>query len=415
MIKKIVTSFCLLTGIIAFAQNSTSSAYSFYGIGDIKFKGTVENRSMGGLSFLRDSIHLNLQNPASLSRLLYTTFNIGGITGETDLATSNSQSKSKNTSIDYLALGFPVGKFGVSISLMPYTSVGYNILNLNPTTDIAAKSFNGSGGINKLSLGVGYNITPQISAGLNVESNFGKITTNSSTGFNNIQYATREFNESVASGVSFSAGLMYNSKFKSKIQISAGLNFTPSTNLNFINQRVLFREEYLQPNGEIEDFINLAAPETQVKLPSKLSVGFGFGENRKWQFGVELVNQNNTNFGNIFNNISNAKYENANQYKIGGFFIPKYNSFTSYFKRVTYRGGFNYLNSGLIINGKSINEQTFSLGLGLPLGGSISNLNIGFEFGKRGTKLGGLLTETYQNLIIGLSLNDKWFNKRKFD
>jgi hypothetical protein len=415
MIKKIVVSFCLFIGIIAFAQKGTSSPYSFYGIGDIKFKGTAEIRSMGGISFLRDSIHLNLQNPASLSRLIYTTFTVGGSTSQTELATSSAQNASKNTSIDYLALGFPVGKFGVSVSLMPYSSVGYNILNTNPTPEIAAKSFDGSGGISKVSVGVAYNITTQLSAGLNIESNFGKITTNSTTGYNNIQYATREFNESAASGVSFSTGLMYNSKFKSKTQISAGLTYTPSTNLNFINQRVLFREEYLQANGETQDVLNVDTPDTQVKLPSKFSIGFGLGENRKWQVGLEIVNQNNSNFGNRFNDINNVTYENANQYKIGGFYIPKYNSFTSYFQRVTYRGGFNYQNTGLIINGKSIKEQTFSLGLGLPLGGSISNLNIGFEIGKRGTKFGGLVTETYQNLIIGLSLNDKWFTKRKFD
>ncbi len=415
MIKKIVVSFCLIIGIIAFAQKGTSSPYSFYGIGDIKFKGTVENRSIGGISFLRDSIHLNLQNPASLSRLIYTTFTVGGSTNQTELATYNAQNASKSTSIDYLAFGFPIGNIGVSVSLMPYSSVGYNILNTNPTPEIAAKSFDGSGGISKVSFGVAYNITSQLSAGINIESNFGKITTNSTTGFNNIQYATREFNESSARGVSFSTGLMYNSKFKSKTQISAGLTFTPSTNLNFINQRILFREEYLQANGENQDFVNVVTPDTQVKLPSKFSIGFGVGESRKWQVGLELVNQNNSNFGNRFNDINNVNYENASQYKIGGFFIPKYNSFTSYFQRVTYRGGFNYQNTGLIINGKSIKEQTFSLGLGLPLGGSISNLNIGFEIGKRGTKLGGLVTETYQNLIIGLSLNDKWFNKRKFD
>lgn len=415
MIKKIVVSFCLFIGIMAFAQNGTSSPYSFYGIGDVKFKGTAENRSMGGISFFRDSIHLNLQNPASLSRLIYTTFTVGGSTNETILSSNNSQNKSKNTTIDYLALGFPIGKFGVSISLMPYSRVGYNILNSNPTPVIVAKSFSGSGGISRVSVGIAYNITRQLSAGFNIESNFGKITTNSSTAFNNIQYASREFNESAVSGVSFTTGLMYNSKFKSKTQISAGLTFTPSTNLNFINQRILFREEYLQTIGEVQDFVSVTTPDTQVKLPSKFSIGFGLGQNRKWQVGLEIINQNNSNFGNRFNDINNVTYENANQYKIGGFYIPKYNSFTNYFQRVTYRGGFNFQNTGLIINGKSIKEQTFSLGFGLPLGGSISNLNIGFEFGKRGTKLGGLVSETYQNLIIGLSLNDKWFNKRKFD
>ena len=285
----------------------------------------------------------------------------------------------------------------------------------DPTTDIKEKSLLGNGSINKVTFGLGYNISPQLSAGINIDSNFGSITTNSTSRFNNIQYATREFNESVASGLGFSVGLMYNSKLKSKTQFAAGLTITPSTNLNFKNQRIFYREESEQFNGEIADALNTNAEDSSIKLPSKFSIGLAVGQNKKWQVGAEIVYQNFSSFGNRFNDISNSSYENSNVFKFGGYYIPKYNSFTNYFDRVTYRAGFNYQNTGLIVNGKSINEQNISFGFGLPLGGSISNLNIGFELGKRGTKLGGLVIETYQNLIIGLSLNDKWFSKRKFD
>ena len=42
MIKKIIVSICLLFSLAIFAQEGTSSAYSYYGIGDIKFKGNPE-------------------------------------------------------------------------------------------------------------------------------------------------------------------------------------------------------------------------------------------------------------------------------------------------------------------------------------------------------------------------------------
>ena len=63
MIKKFSYSLLLLFSIISYAQQGTSSPYSFYGIGDVRFKGTNENRAMGGLSFVPDSIHINIQNP----------------------------------------------------------------------------------------------------------------------------------------------------------------------------------------------------------------------------------------------------------------------------------------------------------------------------------------------------------------
>ena len=64
MIKKLVLVFIAVFAIQSYGQEGTASPYSFYGIGSLKFKGTVENRSMGGLSIYTDSIHINLRNPA---------------------------------------------------------------------------------------------------------------------------------------------------------------------------------------------------------------------------------------------------------------------------------------------------------------------------------------------------------------
>jgi hypothetical protein len=44
---------------------------------DVRFKGTVENRSMAGIAVEQDSIHINLQNPASFANLKMTTFALG--------------------------------------------------------------------------------------------------------------------------------------------------------------------------------------------------------------------------------------------------------------------------------------------------------------------------------------------------
>ena len=45
---------------------------------------------------------------------------------------------------------------------------------------------------------------------------------------------------------------------------------------------------------------------------------------------------------------------------------------------------------------------------------SLSNLNLGLEFGKKGTTSNNLVQENYIILNIGFSLNDKWFVKSKF-
>ena len=127
MIKKLIVPVFLFFTLISFAQQGTSSPYSFYGIGDVKFKGPAENRAMGGLTIFSDSIHLNFQNPASYSNLKLTTFSLGGTYLTTDLSTNNQSEKARRTAVDYLAVGLPLGKFGVGFGLMPYSSVGYNI------------------------------------------------------------------------------------------------------------------------------------------------------------------------------------------------------------------------------------------------------------------------------------------------
>lgn len=99
--------------------------------------------------------------------------------------------------------------------------------------------------------------------------------------------------------------------------------------------------------------------------------------------------------------------------QLEGFYLPKYNSFSSYFSRVVYRAGMRFENTGMVINGETINDFGISFGIGLPIGG-FSNANIGFDLGKRGTTNSGLVQENYFNVRVGLSLNDRWFVKSKY-
>jgi hypothetical protein len=75
MIKKFLILITVVFSSLSFAQQGSSSPYSFYGIGSLKFKGTVENQSMGGLSVYSDSIHINLRNPASYAGKNLKSFN----------------------------------------------------------------------------------------------------------------------------------------------------------------------------------------------------------------------------------------------------------------------------------------------------------------------------------------------------
>lgn len=433
MIKKIIVSVCLLISLVSFAQEGTSSPYSFYGIGDVRFRGTVENRSMSGLSVVPDSIHINLQNPAMYSSLKLTSFSIGGTFSVNQLKTNQKDEKAQRTTLDYLAIGIPLKKLGLGLGLIPYSSVGYNIRNsvFSDADGVVNKNrtdnyYKGSGGLNKVFFGFGYQLTKNFSFGADVQYNFGKIDTrslstqftlNSSNVYEQVQYSSRETNASSASGVNFNTGLSYNTKLSKKINLYSSLTYTPQATITLNNERFIAIVQSVDGVAEAivgdEEAIDVA--DTKLKMPSKFSFGVGIGDSKKWIVGTEITLQGTSNFGNRFNDIDNVAYENATRFIVGGYYIPNYKSFTNYFERVVYRGGFRFENTGLVINNQPIEDAAVTLGLGLPLRGAFSNINVGFELGNRGTQKGGLVREHYMNFSIGLSLNDRWFQKRKYD
>ena len=152
-----------------------------------------------------------------------------------------------------------------------------------------------------------------------------------------------------------------------------------------------------------------------IKLPSKVTFGLGVGQNKKWMLGSEVTFQKNSRFGNRTQDISNVSYRDAVKYNLGGYYIPDASAFSNYLKKITYRGGFRYENTGMTINNQDLKDYALSAGLGLPLGGAFSNVNIGIEYGKRGTAKASLVEENYTNFLLSLSLNDRWFIKRKYD
>lgn len=414
MIKKLFLALTLLATIVVSAQEGTSSPYSFYGLGDIKFKGTHDVRAMGGLSVAHDSIHLNLLNPATYSKLKITNFSVGVTSTFNNLSNEQKRETAQRTSLDYLAVGLPLGKFGATFGVMPFSAIGYKIQN--QTDDFRSSRNTGEGGINKAFAGVAYNFSDNLSFGFDVQYNFGTIETESVLFLPDVILGSRERNESRITGISTNFAVLYSKSISDKLNLSTTIGYAPESKLNSDNTRNIATITYLiNGNESVSDSQDIAVNDTKLVVPAKYTFGTGIGMNKKWFVGLEYVFQENSKMGNRFDDIDNTTFENSNKFILGGFFIPKYNSFTSYWSRVNYRAGLRYENTGLIINSKAINDYGINFGLGLPVGGRLSNINVGFEYGKKGTIYNNLIEENYFNISIGLSLNDLWFEKRKYD
>ncbi|MCK5401748.1 MAG: outer membrane protein transport protein [Flavobacteriaceae bacterium] len=435
MIKKLCLVFIAFLALNVHSQEGTTSPYSFYGIGSLKFKGTAENRSMGGLSIYTDSIHLNLRNPASYAgnhinslkgegRII--KFTVGGSHSLVDLKSSSSSANTNTTTFDYLAMSVPMGKFGMAFGLLPITSVGYK-LEFTNNEDVLTNRYRGEGGVNVAFLGLGYQITKNLSIGIAANYNFGNIK-NSAIKFvyddegNPLQYQSRESNRSDLSGINFNVGISYRPMITDKLQLASAFTFSPKADLTSNNERIfasivindITGQEF--PVNEIEaDLESAGLKQTDLTLPAKTSFGLGIGKPNKWFIGAEYTFLKTSQFSNRVFNIDNTTFVDASTISFGGFYIPQYNSFNKYFKRVVYRAGIRFENTGLEIKNETINEFGISFGVGLPVGGFFSNANLGFEIGKKGTTNQNLVQENFINFQISLSLNDLWFVKRKYN
>lgn len=433
MKKNLFYIILALLSLNSFSQGS-ASPYSFYGIGSLNFNGTTENRAMGRLSILTDSIHMNFRNPASFTgndlkafnnegRLVKFTVSVGN--SDINFKTENTSAKSSTTSFDYLGLSVPMGKFGIGFGLMPHSSVGYKLESLD-VDDLIKYKYSGKGGLNKVLLGFAYQFSESFAAGINFDYNFGNIQNNAieflyDDNLDPLDYHSREANRSNLSGFSYNLGFTFKPMLTELVQLHSAFTYSPNYNLNSENNRTFSSiiinstdEEFPINNIDV-NLESLGLKETNLSMPSKTSVGLGIGKLRKWFIGTEYTFVKTSVFKSDLINIDNSSYEDASTISFGGFFIPEFSSFSNVFKRLVYRSGIYFEKTGLIINNQSIKELGVTFGVGIPVGSMFSNLNFALEFGKRGTTNANLVEERFANLKMSLSLNDRWFVKRKYN
>ena len=421
MIKKILIAFFCVAAHGLFAQNGTISPYSYFGIGEHRDNGSVDNQMMGGISMYGDSIHINLSNPAAYSKLRLTAYTAGISHKEYRLKDWDEEMNTSVTNLDYLAIAFPLAdNVGFGFGLMPYSSVGYSLSSTDLTSggSEVTNFFDGSGGLNRLYASIGFEPIKDLSLGVTANFNFGTLEYERIQTVEGVQFGTLDNRESRINGYDFNYALNYTPRIKDKYTLFTSVLVNTQGNLVSKNTQTL--GSFSIANGNNVELVDvdldaLNLRNTELKVPTRTTLGLGFGEDKKWFLGAEYSFQQMSDFENSFLALDNVTYNDANTYAFGGYWIPDYRSLSGYYKRITYRAGLRYDVTGLTVNNKEINNFGITFGLGLPLGSSFSNLNLGFELGRRGTTDANLIEESYFKVNVGLSLNDKWFRKKKIN
>ncbi|MGJ8746041.1 hypothetical protein [Polaribacter sp.] len=429
MIRKILVVFLLIASATISAQRTSSSPYSFFGIGDKFNQTTIEQSSMGGIGVAFSHYkYLNFTNPAAYSDLKYTTYGFGVLSSNLSIKNGDITQNSNSTTLSYVSLAFPIGKkAGMAFGLQPLSSVGYSLSNTvydTSNTPIEISLFSGSGGINKLYASFGIKILKELSLGIEGTYSFGNIENSILNQRADVTLATKYKDVSNVRGNSLKIGSQYKKELKNKLIVNAGAAITLGNVFKVTGDDYLYSLTLSSAGSEIpRDTISTNSMIGNYNIPLKSVFGAGVGKFDKWYFGVEYETQDAINTSG-FTQASNIayNYENSSRISAGGFYLPKINSISNYWHRVTYRAGVRFEKTGLLVDGSGnntnftpIDDFGISFGLGLPLK-RLSTINLGFEYGKRGTNTNNLIQENYFNFRLSLSLTDTgWFQKRKID
>lgn len=407
-------TFFGLFSVVVLAQNTTLSPYSYFGTGQATTNRTAENAAMGGITVYADSTQLSFENPATLGKLAFVQYRVGAGYKMSNQQTEQSSAANSVASINYLALSIPTKNFAFSFGLKPKSAVGYRIIGTEQVNGLEQQTtYTGIGGVNSTFLGIALNPFKGLSVGFSANYNFGYTEKTISQGITGVQLDTRRFTRSELSGIHYTFGMHFRKSILSDYDLQLSATYTASSNLESANFRTLSTISPSGTIGNVQEIDLKTLAKTTNKLPAETTLGVSFVKPQFWSIGATYATSNQ-GVTIPFETNSDVMYVPTSRVSLGGFYIPKHDSFTNYLSRMVYRVGARWEHTGLSLKNQEIRDFGITFGIGLPLN-VLSKVNIGVEMGGLGTTDAGLIKEKYTNIMLGLSLSDVWFIKRKYD
>lgn len=428
--KSILVNLLLsFLAIYSYAQSTTSSPYSIYGIGDMQSSGFATNLAMGDIKYSLSSIStINVANPASYSNLRFTTYEVGFNNVSTSLRTNGASQSNNDGYISYVAFGAApkLNRWGMSFGLMPYSKMGYDISSKVTTLDLDTIEYyyQGQGGLRKVYFGNAINIfqdtVHQLSVGVNASFLFGnfqksrRVLAGSNSGFQNSRYTTTTY----TNDYDLDFGLQYKRKIKDKTIMTIGATYSPGGKKHSTANIESYTFTGTVATQVVIDSILNKEETGYIVLPAQFGGGISIDYDSRLTLALEYSQQQWSDYS-WFNNTESLK--NAWQVSFGGQYMPTL-QVGKFFENIKYRFGTHVGSSRVSIQNENVNIYGIAFGVGLPLwrSNSLSRVNLGFDLGQRGSNNNGLIAERYSVFTLGITINpnyryDGWFVKRKLD
>ena len=434
-VLKVVVFALMLLPLGVCAQNSSLNAfspYTMYGLGDMSTQGTAALRSMGGAGVAFSSpFAINYLNPASAAAMRRESFLFNfGLEGQNFYTKNENASTSFNTfNVRDVAVQFPIYKgIGFTVSMTPFSSVGYDISRSETDQDIIGEigdvkyEYGGEGNVSKFQFALGMKIVDNLSVGAQLDYYHGSLNRSYSTNIYPVTGGGLEntvgLNNELVSRVGGTFGVQYAPIVNMNHYLSIGAVYRMGVDLNSTVNESIYREA-----GTSSVLVDNSTHNSAINLPPEYSIGISY-LSRKFTVNADYTHQEwgASNNGLTYNyNDGVVRYKNTNSFKIGTEYVPNRGDIRTFYKRMAYRVGFKYSDYYLQVNNHDIADKAITFGLGVPvkLAGE-TLINLGVELGERGSTRNNLLKESYFKFSIGMSLfgaapEDYWFYKPKYN
>lgn len=436
MLKRI---FILL--LVTFSQNVIAqqigvSPYSQFGIGDLANETFSRNASMGGAGLASSHmLYINPLNPASNINNGTVIYEFGLIGQIKTLKTSTASDAASGGNLNYIGMMFPlktkiskgrkINQWVIGAGLKPYSSSNY--LNnysykvTNDTSTVFATS-KGEGGLNQVYLSNGVRISENWSIGLTSAYVFGPLkkesilTVDGST-IDNTQ------NNNLSSvflkpAITFKKQLGdYDStqtKSKTFVSFAATMDWFGSMKSSSVTeiQRIRLIDGAILRRDTLTQKDNFSS-----SLPFTYNVGFamdniGYNQIQKWSLAADFSYADWSKYSTFGENAQLGKMYSV---KLGGEYTPTFVATKSFLNRLTYRAGFYYNHTPVTYLGNEIVDFGATLGFAFSIPKTLTNFNLGFGIGQKGTTTNGAIQEQYLKMYLGVNINDIWFFKRQLN
>ena len=410
------------------------SPYSLYGLGDPVRQGTTYSLSMGGIGIGdRNVRYINFLNPAALpareAKSFMMDFGIenrntlyqgNAATSLSPTATGVLKSASNTTTVHHIVASFPIETHSAfKVGIMPYSSVAYNFRAEETSDELISEMGDiqyyktGSGGLYQAFVGAGVTLWDRVSLGADFNYYFGKIDRSSSayfvtsSSYRTLHTGTR-YNVSCFGG---KFGLQYTQPIGNASAVIVGAIYA----LPMMMRGYQTRYAYGESTSSTDTIVNEKIRMTDYSVPGEIGAGITYHYSDRVTVGFDYIRQDWR--GYTFEGTPGIDFEArvAQSFRAGLEITPNRYDIRYFMRRLSYRVGAYHEQSYISLNGHQVATTGVTLGIGIPVYRYYNSINVGFDFGQRGTLNDNLVRERYFLVTVSFNLHDIWFIKPMYN